>query len=890
MRRCRLILFLLCFFILFSCSNQENKEKSSVSNLIITSPLENQICRTDSFEMSSIWIDVTYASGMQKQMTLSKDMLSKEDYSKLSQSGEHTITIHIGDKSIDLSLFLYDESTLDQAHIFCFDINQFSYVIADSIYDIEVPIKEDSYFYNWYVDEKRTIPYQDTMTDEVIPLYANFTKEKTYRVRFYHQDVLMYEEYVLKGDSATPPMMVSFDSYFFVGWDKSFSNIQEDTDIYSVYMLPSSKIIYYDYYGEVLLEEDLVPNEEVKEPVPPIVKGFKFMGWNRVVSEDHLEVLVYPIYQKESYEIRFYKDSIDNYLYSQWVYAGEDAECIYEVENYYISGYSSEIHQINESKDVIVFYSPVEYQYYENGTLLFTLPFYEIPPKMDLNKTYKWVQREDTVFDLVFDEEKQFTIKCDTFEYGVEEVNLLDFLTQPKLYLGGYHQEYAFYNWYYDVERQNQIEDFTKLIGLDCIYGKRVSFLEQSDYSFIEFEECEIEGQQGYKAVYNPNRFAPYLAFPGQYNSHPVLEIEIKSSNRSIEYIFLPNTILEFTYLNSSHPKEIILEEGSLSFYSRERILYKRDQKGDILYLCPSELNRFEYKEELIHPTAFYNTKINDFYIAEGIRVFDDKAFLGCSIDTLYLSNTLEELNVVHLFPKNIELQDCSLKKINLAIVTELNQPFVLPKTVQFLDCILSNHSVNDLQKLVIPEDHPYFKIKEDSLLVDAKEEILVKFLKNQTNYTIHGSIKYLFANCFSGVEMNQIVFHKNLLPCVSYHGFTSAQTEFDLFTDSKVNSVITPIQLDMPFSPSLRNTVWFTQSQDNFLLFGNTLVLINNIKGNYTLSKEIKKISSKIIGRNVDVETLYIPKGILVEEDAFQFADDLDNGVSKIRNVVMQE
>ena len=70
-----------------------------------------------------------------------------------------------------------------------------------------------------------------------------------FTVRFYdHNNTLLSEQTVEKGGNATPPAdpeayEENGDTYVFVGWDASYSNIQADTDIHAVYILSSQQTV-----------------------------------------------------------------------------------------------------------------------------------------------------------------------------------------------------------------------------------------------------------------------------------------------------------------------------------------------------------------------------------------------------------------------------------------------------------------------------------------------------------------------------------------------------------------------------------------------------------------------------------------------------------------------
>ena len=78
-------------------------------------------------------------------------------------------------------------------------------------------------------DNPRTI-----MLERDTSITANFIR--TYNVRFYDfNEELLEQQTIDVGDNAIAPELPIVENYIFVGWDKDFTNVQSDLDIYPIY-------------------------------------------------------------------------------------------------------------------------------------------------------------------------------------------------------------------------------------------------------------------------------------------------------------------------------------------------------------------------------------------------------------------------------------------------------------------------------------------------------------------------------------------------------------------------------------------------------------------------------------------------------------------------------
>lgn len=138
-------------------------------------------------------------------------------------------------------------------------------------------------------------------------IIAKFEK-LSYWVRFYDPNgLLLKEEQVEYGSSATAPNPPTLEGLEFSHWDKDFSQIKSDTDIYAVYNPLRYKIEFYDGNNKLSLGMDTYkPIEETSLPIPT-KEGYAFVGW--FLSDISL-------YEISKIEKSF---SYDLKLYSRWI-------------------------------------------------------------------------------------------------------------------------------------------------------------------------------------------------------------------------------------------------------------------------------------------------------------------------------------------------------------------------------------------------------------------------------------------------------------------------------------------------------------------------------------------------------------------------------------------
>ena len=165
-------------------------------------------------------------------------------------------------------------------------VNYGSGAIAPSI-----PSKEGHTFDRWDTDFS-SVKSNLTIT-------AIYTKN-TYTVTFiyWNNGTVSNTQTVEYGSQATPPNIPSREGYTFTGWNPSnFSNITGDLTVTAQYAINTYTVIFKDYDGTILKEEQIVEyGSDAIPPNNPSREGYTFTGWDTVFSNVKSNLVVTATY------------------------------------------------------------------------------------------------------------------------------------------------------------------------------------------------------------------------------------------------------------------------------------------------------------------------------------------------------------------------------------------------------------------------------------------------------------------------------------------------------------------------------------------------------------------------------------------------------------------
>ena len=157
--------------------------------------------------------------------------------------------------------------------------------------DYKDPTLDGYTFAGWYSGTHGTgIRYTEPITlNSNIVLYANYTAN-TNTIEFldYYGNVIGEPQSIITGDSAIPPQPPEIDGMDFVGWDKSFTNVNKDMEIKAQYKkIPNITIKYMDTGSSganVLKTETIIARGKATPPevdlssLPVPKNGYHYTG------------------------------------------------------------------------------------------------------------------------------------------------------------------------------------------------------------------------------------------------------------------------------------------------------------------------------------------------------------------------------------------------------------------------------------------------------------------------------------------------------------------------------------------------------------------------------------------------------------------------------------
>ena len=105
---------------------------------------------------------------------------------------------------------------------------------------------------------------------------------------------------MLKGSNATAPENPSKIGYEFAGWDKEFTNVNQDIKVYPIFVKNSLEVKFYDMYGELISTQTVNYKESAVEPAIPNVKYYTFTGWDKDFSSVEEDLIIKAVYSKNN--------------------------------------------------------------------------------------------------------------------------------------------------------------------------------------------------------------------------------------------------------------------------------------------------------------------------------------------------------------------------------------------------------------------------------------------------------------------------------------------------------------------------------------------------------------------------------------------------------------
>ena len=249
--------------------------------------------------------------------------------------------------------------------------------------DVTFPSKEGYNFIGW--DQEFTNVTADLYIKPVF-------EQKEFTVKFYDEtgNVIKTKK-VLYGESAIGTSLSNKEGYKFIGWDKDLTNVKSDLEVYPVYEVMTYTVKYFDEAGNIISTETVKHGENAAYNEIPEKTGYKFIGWDKSLTNILSDLEVYPVYEIMTYTVTFY-DFNKTVVKTEIVNYGEKANgvALPEIEGYNFVGWDKEFTNVISNLDV----NPI----YE--IITFTVKFYDFDKNLIKTETVNYGSNAVGVYNL----------------------------------------------------------------------------------------------------------------------------------------------------------------------------------------------------------------------------------------------------------------------------------------------------------------------------------------------------------------------------------------------------------------------------------------------------------------------------------------------------------
>ncbi len=177
-----------------------------------------------------------------------------------------------------------------------------------------VAASDGSYSFTFKLREEPTIETGDFIVAIGIEGTTNTTvidiieaPKPTYEVKFYDWDgTVINTQTVVEGESAVLPENPEKEGYDFSGWDKSVSNIRENTEFFADFERKQYTVVFVDWDNQQIEIKKFNHGDVLVAPEADMVEGYTFTGWDTndvIVTRD---MVVTAQYEANEYTIKFY--------------------------------------------------------------------------------------------------------------------------------------------------------------------------------------------------------------------------------------------------------------------------------------------------------------------------------------------------------------------------------------------------------------------------------------------------------------------------------------------------------------------------------------------------------------------------------------------------------
>lgn len=189
--------------------------------------------------------------------------------------------------------FVERNGTVDKSHanrqalLFVMDKNGTSQFVGQTII-----ATDGSYAFKFKTKDEPTVTSGDyTVMLSIEGTSAAFELEPIkapvpeYEVKFVDYDgTVVSEQTVKKGEDASVPAPLSREGYRFIGWDKSFTNIQGNTTLTAQYEIKTFDVVFVDEINDTSVVERYNYGDTLVVPEVTLNDAYNFLGWDAVID------------------------------------------------------------------------------------------------------------------------------------------------------------------------------------------------------------------------------------------------------------------------------------------------------------------------------------------------------------------------------------------------------------------------------------------------------------------------------------------------------------------------------------------------------------------------------------------------------------------------------
>jgi len=214
------------------------------------------------------------------------------------------------------------------------------------------PVKEGYNFLGWYVgSEAYDFDAAVTADVELVAKFEEVVIEK-FTVKFIVDGVVVSEQLVEKGKDAELPEDPVKEGADFGYWDGIYEKIQKDEEVVAVFDYYLYAVVFMadgQLYGD---PAEVEHGQDCPAPADPVKEGYKFVGWDKELTNITYELIVNAIFELETYTIKYYADGVELTDIEPKTYTYEDAFelTVNDVEGYGFLGWFDNADYIGEAK------------------------------------------------------------------------------------------------------------------------------------------------------------------------------------------------------------------------------------------------------------------------------------------------------------------------------------------------------------------------------------------------------------------------------------------------------------------------------------------------------------------------------------------------------------